>query len=124
MKGFPEVGKGGLGHVGVSDDAVGLADQLVDGVSAEISEGLVCLGNAALEVGLGVDEGIFGDKGFNTGAEGIGAHRVSGPILMAAEAAGTPEEVKKAPRRPGNDSISAQQEIGVRDLYRQVGRER
>src|SRR3989344_4917087 len=72
--GLPHVAVGLLGHVGVSDDVVGLAQQLFLLVPADLDEHRVAVQDAALEIGGGHQGLAFGERIFLRADREIDAH--------------------------------------------------
>ena len=77
----------------MADDVVWLPDHLLLGEAADVREGLVGLHDDALQVGLGVDELVFGQEGFDVGDWLVVAHGalllilgLSGPLAAALPA--------------------------------------
>lgn len=50
LEAIPEVGEGGLGHVGVANQVVVVADQFIDLVTGDAAEGGVGVGNDAAQI--------------------------------------------------------------------------
>ncbi|MNI68506.1 hypothetical protein D3C73_1242060 [compost metagenome] len=61
LDGVPHVHEHPRRHVGVADQVMGLADQLVVGETADVDKGVIAVGDATIKVGGG-DQSLFAGK--------------------------------------------------------------
>ena len=73
LDGLPQVCKGGLGHVRVTDDVLALADQFFPAEAGNLDEGIVGVGDDTFEIGFGND-GAAGEGRFVTSDRQIDFH--------------------------------------------------